>query len=68
MEHIMPNTTLITGANRGIGLAMAELAVRRGGSIPFFKSRIAFRIMRLNMATPVSVLPKCSSLRIAIGP
>ncbi len=26
----MPKTTLITGANRGIGLAMARLATARG--------------------------------------
>jgi NAD(P)-dependent dehydrogenase (short-subunit alcohol dehydrogenase family) len=33
MEHIMPKTTLITGANRGIGLAMAGLAAQRGDRV-----------------------------------
>jgi NAD(P)-dependent dehydrogenase (short-subunit alcohol dehydrogenase family) len=33
MEHAMPKTTLITGANRGIGLAMAQLAARRGDRV-----------------------------------
>ena len=29
----MPKTTLITGANRGIGLAMARLATERGDRV-----------------------------------
>jgi NAD(P)-dependent dehydrogenase (short-subunit alcohol dehydrogenase family) len=33
MEHAMPKTTLITGANRGIGLAMAQLAAGRGDRV-----------------------------------
>jgi NAD(P)-dependent dehydrogenase (short-subunit alcohol dehydrogenase family) len=33
MEHVMPKTTLITGANRGIGLAMARLAAERGDRV-----------------------------------
>jgi NAD(P)-dependent dehydrogenase (short-subunit alcohol dehydrogenase family) len=33
MEHRMPKTTLITGANRGIGLAMARLAATRGDRV-----------------------------------
>jgi len=33
MEQDMPKTTLITGANRGIGLAMARLATERGDRV-----------------------------------
>jgi NAD(P)-dependent dehydrogenase (short-subunit alcohol dehydrogenase family) len=33
MEQDMPKTTLITGANRGIGLAMARLATKRGDRV-----------------------------------
>jgi NAD(P)-dependent dehydrogenase (short-subunit alcohol dehydrogenase family) len=33
MEHNMPKTTLITGANRGIGLALAQLAMDRGDRV-----------------------------------
>jgi NAD(P)-dependent dehydrogenase (short-subunit alcohol dehydrogenase family) len=33
MEHNMPKTTLITGANRGIGLALARLAAQRGDRV-----------------------------------
>jgi len=33
MEHTMPKTTLITGANRGIGLAMARIAAERGDRV-----------------------------------
>jgi NAD(P)-dependent dehydrogenase (short-subunit alcohol dehydrogenase family) len=33
MEHKMPKTTLITGANRGIGLALARLAMERGDRV-----------------------------------
>jgi len=33
MEHAMPKTTLITGANRGIGLALARLAAERGDRV-----------------------------------
>jgi len=34
----MPQTMLITGANRGIGLAHAELARQGGGQIPSSRS------------------------------
>jgi NAD(P)-dependent dehydrogenase (short-subunit alcohol dehydrogenase family) len=33
MEHQMPKTTLITGANRGIGLALTRLAMERGDRV-----------------------------------
>jgi NAD(P)-dependent dehydrogenase (short-subunit alcohol dehydrogenase family) len=33
MEHAMAMTTLITGANRGIGLALARLAAERGDRV-----------------------------------
>jgi NAD(P)-dependent dehydrogenase (short-subunit alcohol dehydrogenase family) len=33
MEHDMPKTTLITGANRGLGLALARLAAERGDRV-----------------------------------
>jgi NAD(P)-dependent dehydrogenase (short-subunit alcohol dehydrogenase family) len=33
MEHKMPKTTLITGANRGIGLALTQLTLQRGDRV-----------------------------------
>ncbi len=48
----MPKTTLITGANRGIGLAMARLATTRGDRVLAAARRPGAALALADLARP----------------